>query len=104
VIAGAESLIVQVTDAENVPLPGITVTLTGKNGYRQQAVTDERGIAHFRSLNAGTYSIIAELQGFKRREMTNVQVSSGQSLTVTLKFETRLPSAESRNSAQHVDY
>ena len=104
VIAGAESLTVQVTDAENVPLPGITVTLTGKNGYRQQAVTDERGIAHFRSLNAGTYSIIAELQGFKRREMTNVQVPSGQSLTVTLKFETRLPSAESRNSAQHVDY
>ena len=44
-------------------LPGVTVTLTGKQGSKTQ-VTDASGVYRFPALEVGTYEIVAELSGF----------------------------------------
>ena len=54
-----------VTDDQNTPLPGVSVTVSGANlmGVRA-AVTDANGEFRFIALPPGTYEVKAELQGF----------------------------------------
>src|SRR5687768_5268022 len=56
-----------VTDASGAVLPGVTVTATGTAliGGARTAVTDENGVYRFPALPPGTYTVSAELSGFK---------------------------------------
>ncbi|MHB8094571.1 MAG: TonB-dependent receptor [Candidatus Aminicenantales bacterium] len=77
-----------VTDNEGNPIPGMTIT--GTSPSQLGAVSDITNIeGNFRlpNLSPGTYTLMAEMQGFKtlRREGLIVQV--GQSITVNLQTE-----------------
>src|SRR5262249_53517966 len=56
----------QATDVAGQPTPGTTLTIRSASlqGSRS-AATDERGDFHFAFLSPGTYSVTAELAGFK---------------------------------------
>lgn len=71
------------TDAQNLALPGATVTLTGPQGSKT-TTTDEQGRFAFPYVTPGTYSIRVELQGFNAVERKNIEVSLAQ--TVDLPF------------------
>ena len=76
----------RILDAQGLSVPGVTVTITGPQGS-QTAVTDADGRFHFPFLTPGTYSVRAELQGFKAAEKGNVVVSLGQTVDMPLKLE-----------------
>src|SRR6266705_1243811 len=60
-IAGA------VVDSSGGILPGVTVTVTNVDtGVSQHVITNDRGLYDVPYLNPGTYSVTAELQGFKK--------------------------------------
>ena len=56
-----------IVDATGGVLPGVTVTVTNTaTGVSQTVVTDDKGLFQVLYLNAGTYTVTAELSGFKK--------------------------------------
>jgi hypothetical protein len=85
--AGAQTLtgtiVGKVTDEQGGVLPGVSVTLTGKMGTKNQ-VTDAKGEFRFIGLDPGTYTVKSELQGFRAKERGGVDVASGKTADVSL--------------------
>ena len=54
-----------IKDEQGAVLPGVTVTLTGKQGAQTQ-VTEANGSYRFPALEVGTYEVSAELSGFSQ--------------------------------------
>lgn len=75
----------KVTDQQGGVLPGVTMTLTGKTGSQTQ-VTDAQGVYRFLGLLPGTYSIKAELAGFKSREQLNLEVGMNKTVELPLSM------------------
>lgn len=75
----------KVTDEQKSPLPGVAVTLTGKNlmGARN-SVTDVLGNFRFPALPPGEYSLKAALQGFKTIIQENIHLTTTMSLNIDL--------------------
>jgi hypothetical protein len=72
-----------ISDASGGVLPGVTVTITNvETGAERSVVTNERGLYRAPLLPLGTYTVLAELQGFKKFEQTGVQLSVGQTQVV----------------------
>jgi hypothetical protein len=72
-----------VRDTSGAVLPGVTVTVTNiDTGAQRSVVTNERGAYRAPLLPLGTYTVTAELAGFKRYEQTGLTLSAGQTLTV----------------------
>ena len=67
------------TDAQNLAVPGATVTLTGPQGS-QTTTTDGQGRFTFPYVTPGTYTIRVELTGFNAVERKDVNVSLGQTV------------------------
>src|SRR5215212_9419469 len=69
-----------VVDSSAGVLPGVIVTLTNENtGDVRTLVSNERGEFSFRAVTPGTYSVKAELAGFRTIEQrNNVLNASGQ--------------------------
>lgn len=68
-----------VMDETEAVLPGVTVTLSsaqGTIGGNQETVSDARGAYQFLRLVPGTYSVRAQLQGFRPVEQPNIVVTS----------------------------
>ena len=61
----------RVTDSQGLAVPGASVTLTGPQGSKT-VVTDSDGRYQAPLLVPGTYTIRAELQGFKAVEQKDV--------------------------------
>jgi hypothetical protein len=78
-----------VTDASGAVLPGVTVSVTGESliGGARTAVTDENGVYRFLTLPPGTYTVSAELSGFKPFTQENVRLQLGQTITVDPRLE-----------------
>jgi Carboxypeptidase regulatory-like domain len=76
----------KITDAQGLAIPGATVTLTGPQGAKS-FTTDSDGRYNAPLLVPGTYTIRAELQGFKTVEQANVVVRLGQSIEVPLAMQ-----------------
>jgi Carboxypeptidase regulatory-like domain len=79
-----------VVDASGAVLPGVTVTLSnraGSIGGNQSAVSDDRGAFQFLRLVPGTYSVRAELSGFKTAGQDAVVVNADATSRVDLKLE-----------------
>jgi hypothetical protein len=70
-----------VVDEQGGVLPGVTVTLTSRQGT-QTTVTDERGAYRFVGLNPGPYEVRSELAGFTTRTERNLDLGIGKTLTV----------------------
>jgi hypothetical protein len=78
-----------VTDATGGVLPGVTVTVTNTaTAVQQDVVTDDSGRYRVLYLNPGTYSVAAELSGFKKALRPENPVRVGDVLRVDLVLET----------------
>src|SRR6266550_3161967 len=90
-----------VTDQSGGVLPGVTVTLTSVSigGQPRTTVTDSQGQFRFLNLDAGTYKVSTNLDGFNRMERevivtTGVNATIAFPLTVKSVEETVLVTAE----------
>src|SRR6478752_3897464 len=75
-----------VKDEQGAVLPGVTVTLTGKQGAQTQ-VTEANGSYRFPALEVGTYEVSADLSGFTKATQGNLQISPGRELTIDLQMK-----------------
>jgi hypothetical protein len=67
-------------DQGHAPLPGVTVTISRPAvGFTQVLTTDTAGIAHFNSLNPGTYTVEFALEGFAPVKQAGIALVVGQS-------------------------
>ena len=71
----------QVVDAQGLPIPGATVTVTSPQGART-FITDADGRFLAPFLTPGTYTVGVELAGFQPTRMDDVQVRLGQRTTL----------------------
>ena len=76
----------KLTDTQGLAVPGATVTVTGPQGARS-FTTDTDGRFNAPFLTPGTYSVRAELTGFKAVDVTGVSVQLGQTTDLALKME-----------------
>lgn len=75
-----------IKDEQGAVLPGVTVTLTGKQGTKTQ-VTDSAGVYRFPALEVGTYQIFADLAGFGKASRTELVISPGRELAIDLTLK-----------------
>lgn len=70
------SIVGTVTDQSGAVLPGVTVTATQEaTGVASSTVTNGRGQFVFSGVRVGSYTVVAELAGFKKAERTGVRIS-----------------------------
>src|SRR5437868_3266138 len=77
-----------IKDEQGAVLPGVTVTLTGKQGTTTQ-VTDSAGVYRFPALEVGTYQVIADLSGFTKALRTEIVISPGRELAIDLTMKVK---------------
>jgi hypothetical protein len=78
----------QVKDSQSGLLPGVAVTAThADTGTKFEAVTDGTGSYTFAFLAPGTYTVTAELTGFRRFIREGVPLSSGGRATLDITLE-----------------
>ncbi len=71
-----------VTDTSGGVLPGTSVTITNEGtGLVVTRVTDDNGVFTVTNLPVGTYSVTAELQGFRRQQRTGLNLTADGRLT-----------------------
>lgn len=78
-----------VTDTENVPLPGATVTITmPATGFSRSVLTDSDGKYVIRSIpTTGESTLTVELQGFQTKIRPNLQLHPNESYTINFQLE-----------------
>ncbi|HEY7499683.1 MAG TPA: TonB-dependent receptor [Vicinamibacterales bacterium] len=82
------TLLGNVTDSSGAAVPGATVTATEvQTNTSRTAVTNETGNYTFSSLRNGTYTVSAEVQGFRKVIRQNVQLDVNTTLRVDLTLE-----------------
>src|SRR5918995_1169058 len=82
------TLLGNVTDASGAAVPGATVTATEvQTNVSRTAVTNESGYYLFASLQNGTYTVAAELEGFKKVQRQNLKVDVNTTVRVDLPLE-----------------
>ena len=58
-------------------LPGVTVTVVNEGtGFTDTRVTDAAGLYTFTNLRVGTYSVSAEMQGFRKEQRTGFSLTA----------------------------
>jgi carboxypeptidase family protein len=75
-----------IRDEQGAVLPGVTVTLTGKQGTKTQ-VTDANGAYRFLALEVGMYELKAELSGFAPSTRTDLQISPNRQIDIDLQLK-----------------
>ena len=82
------TLLGNVSDSSGGAVPGATVVATEtRTNISRTTTTNESGYYIFSSLQNGTYSVDAELQGFKKMVRQNVKVDVNSTIRVDLKLE-----------------
>jgi hypothetical protein len=77
-----------VTDDTGAVVPGATVTLTNTGtGATRTAVTDSAGEYTAPSLPTGKYTVVAELTGFKKVTLSDVDLGVDQHVRINVKLE-----------------
>jgi len=78
----------KVTDAENTPLPGVTLTISSNILAPLTTVTSAQGMFRFLGLYpASDYQLTAELTGFKKSIKTGIIVTLGTNVEINLTME-----------------
>ena len=88
--SGVGAIAGTVTDSSGAVLPGATVTLSSPQttvGANQQTISDERGAYQFLRLQAGTYIVKGELQGFRPFELRDILVNANATARADLRLE-----------------
>ena len=82
-----------VSDPTNALIPGVTITATNvATGIVISVISNEAGAYQFASLQTGTYTITAELPGFRTQTFNSVTL--GISQQVRLNFALQVGSVE----------
>ncbi len=82
------TLLGNITDTSGAAVPGASVTATEtQTNISRTTVSNEAGYYIFSSLMNGTYTVDAELQGFKKVIRPNVKVDVNTTMRVDLKLE-----------------
>jgi len=68
------------------PLPGATITVSGK-GAPQVQFTDDQGRYQFPGLLPGSYTVVAQAMGGSRREDPSVSITAGNSTEIDFELE-----------------
>jgi hypothetical protein len=77
-----------VVDPNGNVIPGVNIVVTNvEKGLTRTVVTDVGGDFLVGSLDPGIYRISAEKSGFKKAEITGVEVLVGQRHRLTVKLE-----------------
>src|SRR5437879_242690 len=77
-----------VKDSTGAVIPGATVSIIDKErGLARTLTTDEAGQYNAPNLIPGTYTVRAELPGFKRLDRENVVVEVGNEIRVDVTIE-----------------
>ena len=77
-----------VTDPTGGVLPGVSVTVVNTDtGTTRTVVTSVDGLFRAPLLPLGTYTVAAELQGFKKAERAGVALSAGQTAVINVTLE-----------------
>jgi outer membrane receptor protein involved in Fe transport len=77
-----------ITDNSGAALPAVSVTITNDNtGVSRTIVSNDSGLYRVPLLPLGTYTVMAELQGFKKLERKGVTLSAGATAVVNLQLE-----------------
>ena len=77
-----------VKDQSGAVVPGVTVTVTNsQTAAPRLGVTDGTGFYTFPNLQAGTYGVVVELQGFKKVVRDHVQLDAAGALTLDFTLE-----------------
>ena len=77
-----------VRDSSVAAIPGATVTVENEGNHdRRLAVTDSRGFYAIPDLPVGSYTLTAELNGFKRFVKTAIKLSAAAQVTVDVQLE-----------------
>src|SRR6266487_3161101 len=71
----------RIVDAQGGAMPGVTVTASGGQGSKT-TVSDAEGRYNIPFLTPGTYTIRAELQGFKTVTQEGAGVGLGQTIEI----------------------
>jgi carboxypeptidase family protein len=78
----------RITDSSNARMPGVTVVATNvETNVAQTTITNSEGDYTVLYLNPGTYTVTAELSGFKKLARNNLQVRVGEKLGVDFTLE-----------------
>ncbi|HEY7160236.1 MAG TPA: TonB-dependent receptor, partial [Acidobacteriota bacterium] len=85
-----------VTDTDDQPLPGATVTISSDTllGQKKITYTNETGLFRFPSLSIGTYSIEVSMDGYEpvQVEKADVGLYSTTTVPIQMKFATKTES------------
>ena len=85
------TLLGNVTDASGASVPGVSVTATEvATNISRTTVSNEAGAYIFPSLVNGKYTVVAELQGFKRVVHENVKVDVNTTIRVDVALLDKL--------------
>jgi len=78
-----------VTEANNAPLPGVTVTITSPSLILPQmaAVTNEKGLYKFFNLPSGRFKVVFEIQGFKTLVREGIIINAETTTTLDVNLE-----------------
>ena len=77
-----------VTDNSGAALVAVNVTVTNTDtGATRTLTTNESGLYRAPLLTLGTYTVTAELQGFKKLSRSGITLSAGQTAVVNLSLE-----------------
>src|SRR5688572_6072202 len=76
-----------IRDTSGAVIPGVTVTVTNVNtGATRTVVTNNNGLYRALALPLGSYSVTAELQGFRKFEQAGLTLTAGQSLVLDINL------------------
>src|SRR5215813_2764605 len=74
-----------VRDSAGAVIPGVNVTVTNTgNGQQRQVLTNEQGFYLLPNVPVGTYTVTAELPGFKKFVKTGVQLNAAINIRVDI--------------------
>jgi hypothetical protein len=77
-----------VTEQDNNPIPGVSITVSGPALMGTMTdISRSDGSFRFPSLPPGSYTVTAELEGFKSVKREDVTVRVGQVVTINFKLE-----------------
>ncbi len=78
----------KITDSSGTTLPGVTVTVFGPSLQGKLSfISTDLGTYRFPSLPPGTYTVTAQLSGFKKVVIKGVRIMVGKTTTLNIKME-----------------
>ncbi len=83
--SGSLNLIVK--DSNGAVIPGASLVVTGQNGFKRNAATDQAGMSSFEGLPEGEYRVRVEAPGFPV-ELRNIMLSKTTVVEITLPLGT----------------